>query len=323
MVLRVIMGYFVLVSLLSNSVFAQSFSTFNRVPSIYEGTSSKWNYCLGVRKYINSFTSYQFPNPFFSGQDPLSRLEFPIDQWFMGLTAKYDTRWWGLTGEIWINLNRESSQKMQDSDWDDETIPSQKTIFSESGCRLDRGTLTDVGLAVHPLSVMNVSCSPVMGYRYQQFNFTTHDGEQFMLGDTPMALPGDGIEFRQKFNHFYFGAVFSTAFYPGGCNMPKITCDFQGDYALISARNEDLHLLREGNRVTAETTRGHCWHFGASLTLSETGPFAAKIQADFKRLITYGNHELSNDMFSFRFSFDGSRVWSDQIALTALGVVQF
>jgi hypothetical protein len=324
MVLRVTVVWFVLVCLWFNVAFAQSFSTLNQAPSICEGTySPRWNYSLGIRKYINSFTSYQFPNPFPPGQDPLSRLEFPIDQWFMGLSAKYDTPWWALTGEIWFNVSRESSQKMQDSDWDDESNPSQKTIFSESDCRLDQATLIDVGLALYPLYAMGSSCRPVMGYRYQKFAFTTHDGEQTVFGDGSMPLPGDGIGFSQKFNHFYFGALLSTVFYLGGCNTSKVTCDLQGDYALINARNEDLHLLREGNRVTTETTRGHCWHFGASATLADSGPFSAKIEADFKRLMTCGNHELTNDMFSFRFSFDGSTVWSDQAAVTAVGVLRF
>lgn len=37
---------------------------------------------LGVRRYINSFTSYQFPDPQQPGLDPLSRLEWPWEQTF-------------------------------------------------------------------------------------------------------------------------------------------------------------------------------------------------------------------------------------------------
>ncbi|MDQ1240100.1 MAG: hypothetical protein QG577_2286, partial [Thermodesulfobacteriota bacterium] len=37
---------------------------------------------VGVRKYFNSFTSWQFPNRFPPNQDPYSRLEWPWDQTF-------------------------------------------------------------------------------------------------------------------------------------------------------------------------------------------------------------------------------------------------
>ena len=73
------------------------------------------HYSLGIQKFINSFTSYQFPNPFPPEQDPLSRLEFPLDQWFLGIFSGFSAQSWVLSGELWVNLNRESRKHMQDS----------------------------------------------------------------------------------------------------------------------------------------------------------------------------------------------------------------
>ena len=72
---------------------------------------------MGVRKLINSFTSYQFPNPYPPNQDPLSRLEFPLDQWFVGMRGLYSRKWAALLAEAWTNVSQESALQMQDSDW--------------------------------------------------------------------------------------------------------------------------------------------------------------------------------------------------------------
>jgi outer membrane protease len=283
---------------------------------------------MGIRKFINSFTSYQFANPFPPFQDPLSRLEFPIDQWFLGLTTKYGARSWSVQAQGWINVNRESGLKMQDSDWDDDANPSQKTIFSESACRLNQGLLFDTYLAVNIPWQRFRNVRPVVGYRYQYFVFTTHDGAQAALGgsleDQILALPGDGIDFKQKFNHVYFGGVIRTSFEAGYMySLPRVDFECQVDYALVSAKNEDSHLLRAGDRLTVENTKGHCWHAMVAIGFMRRGVVSARIEADFKRLMTDGDHQLSNNLFNLNFSFDGSRVWSDQASISALGQLVF
>ncbi|MBI5569946.1 MAG: omptin family outer membrane protease [Desulfomonile tiedjei] len=277
-------------------------------------------YAPGIRKFFNSFTSYQFPNPFSPGQDPLSRLEFPIDQWFAGLQAGCESRYWALDGQVWVNATRESAKRMQDSDWDDETLPFQKTIFSESHCRLNRGLLGDIKVAfATPLDgIINFgNLWPVVGYRYQQFYFTTHDGEQTELGGSSGSLEGDGIDFEQTFHQLYLGArakcsldSLLSAWLPA-----EATLEAQFDYALVRGKNEDLHLLREGDRLTTERTSGHCWHGSAALVIAAPNNMLARIEADFKRSMTNGAHQLTNSVFDIDFSFSGSRVWSDQLSL--------
>ena len=282
-------------------------------------------YSLGVQKFINSFSSYQFPNPFPPEQDPLSRLEFPIDQWFMGIFSGISSPSWTASGQLWVNLNREGSLLMQDSDWDDESRPFQKTIFSESQCRLNRGVLIDVGLSLSVPFTGSTGIRPVLGGRYQYFSFTTHDGAQTELNGTTMDLPGEGIDFEQTFYHLYLGGTFSRAIFLRGiaASMPPVVMGAQVDYALVRAKNEDLHFLREGNRITEENTRGHCWHVAAWLDLFLRNSFKAKVVADFKRVITDGGHRLTNSIFGLDFSFDGSRVWSDQATISAIGEVTF
>jgi hypothetical protein len=279
---------------------------------------------VGFKKFFNSFTSYQFPNPFAPAEDPLSRLEFPIDQWFFGLKQEYAARCWSCFCEGWINMSRESGLKMQDSDWDDELMPSQKTIFSESDCRLNRGLILEAGVNLPMPFGWGRSLRPVTGWRYQHFFFTTHDGYQAVLGDGGMDLPGDGIEFKQTFNQWYFGARFTTGgdlAALGGGFLPRVDLDLQFDYGLVTGNNEDHHLLREGSRLTTEDTRGYCWHACAILGLARGNTFNARLEADFKRIVTKGDHRLTNH--GVDFSFDGSKVWSDQTSLTCFAEFVF
>ncbi|MFH0822970.1 MAG: omptin family outer membrane protease [Pseudomonadota bacterium] len=281
---------------------------------------------MNMRKYLNSFTSYEFPNPYAPNQDPLSRLEFPIDQWFAGLTAAYKASWWTLEASGWMNVNRDSKAAMQDSDWDDELDPSQKTIFSESKSRLDKGFLCDVGLSiVTPLSGPTFSIRPVLGMRHQYFAFTTYDGTQYDIEGATDELPGDGIQFKQTFLHYYAGAAVGAVLNFGGSYtaLPPLYVSLQGDYAKVSGRNEDLHLLRLGNRTTTENTEGYCWHIGCKAESGRFGSTRLGLLADFTRISTKGTHELQNGDFGIQLSFDGARVWSDQASLSGYAEFRF
>lgn len=280
-------------------------------------------YALGFKKYFNSFTSYQFPNPFPPSQDPLSRLEFPIDQWFFGSRYTYEAPHWTVFFDSYVNLNRDAVAMMQDSDWEDENQPFQKSVFSESKCRLNRSWILDLGLNLHPDWAIFRDVSPITGFRYQYFYFTTHDGYQTSLDGHDADLPGDGIDFEQTFYHWYVGGVLSTTINTSGLwrTIPQTSLTCQVDYALATAKNEDLHLLRLGERITRDNTSGHCWHFNATLGMNIRDNMKAKLDADFKRMVTHGDHELSNSFYNIYFSFGGAKVWSDQFSLT--GLVEF
>lgn len=292
-------------------------SLFNGIAPASDLPTFRQSVCLS--KYINSFTSYQFPNPFPPGQDPLSRLEFPIDQWFAGLLVEHRAPWWTLGAQAWVNLSRDAASRMQDSDWDDETNTSQKTIFSESKCRLNKGSLCDVYLVLGPPGRSVFSVRPIIGYRYQYFLFTTHDGYQAEILAGATDLPGDGIEFEQIFSHLYGGAIFGTQinldFIMPRLSTVRVSC--QVDFAIVRALNEDLHLLREGERITTENTKGHCWHAALGIGVRAGDTASLWIAGDFKRIMTDGSHRLMNRLFGVDFSFNGSRVWSDQASLSA------
>jgi hypothetical protein len=282
-------------------------------------------YAAGLKRYVNSFTSYQFPNPFSPQQDPLSRLEFPMDQWFGGLSVGYWAPSWRMSRQGWMNINREGGLKMQDSDWEDPTAPNQKTVFSESRCRLNRGCEVDFAIdTATPLEKL-LPVRPIFGYRYDNFTFTTHDGLQTSLDGDSADLPGDGIDFKQTYHQYYVGVVYRSLMDSRGtvAGLPAFDVELQADYAVVAAKNEDLHLLRAGERITVEQTSGHCWHGAVRATAAVSAGVRAGVAFDFKRLLTNGSHQLTNPLFSLDFSFSGSKVWSDQAAISGYLEMRF
>ena len=294
-------------------------------PDVGSINSSQYFSGIYISKYFSSFTSYQFRNPFPPYQDPLSRLEFPIDQWFVGLESGYRSSSLSFRCQVCTNISRDSSLKMQDSDWDDETMPFQKTIFSESKCRLNSSLLADVRAGIpNPLG-LSWKIGPVLGARYEHFDFTTHDGKQMDLTGNVIDLPGDGIDFEQVFRHFYFGVAVEGMLHAERLVewAPPIHMTIDLDYGLVKALNEDLHLLRMGERITTENTEGHCWHAAVTAAVSLRDRLRAKLQGEFKRILTTGDHRLTNPLFSIDFSFGGSQAWSEQVSLTGTLEVPF
>lgn len=285
----------------------------------------KYDWIFGIKKFWNSFTSYQFPNPYPPNQDPLSRLEFPIDQWFATAGVKYIAPHWAIMVKASHNISRHSDMKMQDSDWEDDTRPFQKTIFSESDCTLDKGLLLDTKVLFDPPIFRTSVIKGVIGYRFQEFHFTTHDGTQLTLNGFVTPIDGDGIEFTQKFLHVYFGGQFDYRINRiFRRNIPSpIYGTILADYAIVDALNEDLHLLRMGERITREDTIGHCWRIGLIGAMNISQRLKVEMEADFKRIITHGDHKLMNAPLGVYFSFDGSEVWSDQFQISANGVFTF
>jgi hypothetical protein len=151
-----------------------------------------------IAKMFDSFTSYEFGNPDPELPSPVSRLEFPLDQWWGGFKVGLRSPFMSLNGEVLINLTSDSRPLFQDSDWlqqgerwyllypllwiEDWGPGNQKNIFSESECRLNPSYTWEISCDINLLglagTLTNFEFGPVFGYRHQWFSFTAHDGHQ-------------------------------------------------------------------------------------------------------------------------------------------------
>jgi len=294
---------------------------------------NSFSIALGVRRYINSFTSYQFPDPDMPQSDPLSRLEWPWEQTVGVVKLGYALSGLELKFDAAATLFLPSFLKAQDSDWEDPNNPSQKTTFSEGKAKPRMWTF-DGCVAFNMPSVPIVKA--VLGYRAQQFSFTYADVLQGSIWDEdtqtyrPVTvldfLPGPSIEFTEYYKHWYGGGILSTSldlgFVAQGLASRQLMLKFQADYAYVKANNLDFHILRTpGPRFTAETTTGASWHLNLTTELRCGRMLAFSIEGDFMRICTKGSHHLTEP--GQDRSWDGAKAWSEQKYVAASAILVF
>jgi len=275
---------------------------------------------LGVKiKYFdNSHTSYEFGNPFSPYQAPLSRLEFPLDSWWGGVELRLSYPRFSIGGEVLTNALGDAHGRMKDSDWDDNDAPDRKTIYSESGCRMEPSYMARFDMDLEISDWLGLpqwfSLRPVVGFRYQNFHMVTHDGIQYepFSGKPPASLPGKGIRFKQTYWQ-YFTGIRSSVDIGQFANISSLKFLVQFDWAYVEGSNEDNHLLRAGRRFTYEDTFGYAWHASAGLKKGLTKNLFLSFDVDYLQITTTGSHRLVNEAFNMDFGFShGVKVWSEQ-----------
>lgn len=290
----------------SNIIYGSVYSTFNNNHDSYIS--------LGMRKYINSFTSYQFLNPEVPSTDPLSRLEWPWEQTYGVVKAGVKLKGIQVNFEGASTLLTYSGLLAQDSDWTDDSLPDQKTIFSDAHAR-PRGWTFDASFGFDlPL---NEKIRWIIGYRAQQFRFTYTDLNQRQLYEPwdNGIEPGEIIQFTQDYKHYYCGGVIGSELYMGNFSAlmegTYLAVRFLGDIGYVTANNVDYHVLRSpGPRHTYEATDGLSWRLNMAADLRLNQRFVLGVAGEFMRITSVGSHRWTEP--SVDETWDGARVWSDQ-----------
>lgn len=269
---------------------------------------------------LGSHTSYEFGSPYFPYQSPVSRLEFPLDSWWIGgkMRASFDR--FSIGAEALTNMSTEADGHMQDSDWGDNR---QLEIYSESEMHMSRSWIvnTDVDLKISDLVGLPtwLDLRPLAGFRWQNFQLTAHDGLQTYpdRSSPPDHFFGDAIGFEQSYWQYYFGARAALDF-GKPFRLKCLNALLQLDYGYVEGQNTDHHLLR-GRRYTLEETTGDALHGSVGLTAGLTERLSLSLDADFLRISTSGTHRWLELDYGVDQSWDhGVKVWSEQnrISLT-------
>lgn len=275
-----------------------------------------------LKYFFRSHTSYEFGNPFPPFQEPLSRLEFPINTWWGGLEMKLNLSRFSFGLEGITNVTQNAHGKFEDSDWDDENRPYEKTIYSQSEMRVAPSYMVrldaDVDVSDWLRLPKGLSIRPVAGFRWQKFNLVSHDGTQWDLtGFAPeYALPGEGIRFKQEYWQYFIGlrSILDLSYATG---LKSLVLLMQADWAYVEGKNEDHHLLRQGRRFTYESTYGEAWHASIGLKKDLGTNFRIGLDADYLAIKTTGKHRLVNADFNIDMDVsNGVRTWSDQASVS-------
>lgn len=293
-----------------------------------------WYAAPTVKRLFRSHTSYEFGNPLDRRISPLSRLEFPLNSWWGGVRLGARGPKVGFDLELLAALpGQDDVGAMRDSDWEDGDRPKVKTVYSESQTRLRDSLNLDAKAAISLRENLSLPAwldlRPLIGVRWQRFNFVTHDGWQQQL-EAGLAwgayqpLPGDGISFQQQYIHAYAGLLLSADLARLGLAHLGLgrpgqgwEVSLQGDLAQVWGQNRDHHLLREGFRITQESTEGWAWHTALCLRAPLWSWGSLALTGDYLFITTTGDHTLTNDPQDLYYNFDyGVKVWSQQMGLS-------
>jgi outer membrane protease len=295
-----------------------------RAEDSVEAPNDPWSVDFRFRNYFSSHTSYEFGNPLPPNQEPLSRLEFPLNSWWAGVEVRRRFSRFSVGLEAMRNVSGEASGRMKDSDWEDENQPGLLTTYSASRERIAPSYTVrgDVDLKVSDGVGLpsGFDLRPVLGFRWQHFSFVTHDGLQSYPAPEadrpPDPLPGDGIGFKQTYWHAFLGVKLAYEWEsPPYVSMLGVRMQLDGAY--VTGDNVDHHLLRDGQRFTYENTQGTGWHASLGLDVGLTPQLTGTIDMDYLRLSTTGSHRLVNSLFDVDLTFNnGVKVRSRQASLT-------
>ncbi len=324
--------FFVIIALLTVSTSQAQF--FPALPNLMNGDSivgpCKSYGAFGLRKYINSFTSYQFPGAPPSIFDPVSRLEWPWEQLF------YVARLGGGCGCVQINLELAgtldtfTNLKAQDSDWIYLADTDQKSIFSQGQAK-PRGWTLDTSLSCAVPGMRFVRA--IGGFRAQNWGFTYTDVTQSVafspfgpvLGPTTFG-GGPGIEFTEAYKIWYGGGIiilpFDLGFLSSRLSSYQLFISGQGDYGYTTGKNFDFHIRRvPAPRYTWEDTSGGAWHVNLTLGCRANNRVAFTAEGDLIGIRTRGKHNWTQP--GTNRNWDGAQVWSEQKYLTFAGILSF
>lgn len=286
----------------------------------HAGENGNWSLGVVAKRYAGSHNSYEFGNPEPPYQAPLSRLEFPVNAWFgvMSIAGSFDR--FSVSGEVLHNISGSSSGVFKDSDWTgDKVSPSIKDVYSEASMRIEPSYMARLDMDMRVGDWIGtpewMDIRPLVGVRWQDLNFVAHDGVQTYPADPGSnadPYPGDAIRFNQTYWQYFLGA---RMLYDLGrhVDLPGLQLNGQLDWAYVKGNNSDHHLLRPGERMTYEDTRGDAWHAIIGLSAPLSKDMSAGLSFEYLRIRSSGTHRWTDSQAGADMSWDhGVKVWSDQ-----------
>lgn len=278
-----------------------------------------WEFNAEIKRYLTSHTSYEFGSPEAPFTKPLSRLEFPVNTWWLNLDLRRTSPRWSVGGRAGLSLNRNSNQWMEDSDWGPSGSVNALTNYSRNYCDIRNAFLfrgdVDVNISDWLRLPSAWEIRPLFAFQFQRFKAVAHDGVQWNYDkDTSEPLDGDAISFRQDWYTYMIGLRGS---YSKNLNK-NVTIKLRGeaDWGPAVGYNEDHHLLR-GNRFTYEKTSGQALYFSTGLDMTVSKTITMGVGIDYLQIRTSGIHrwwdtaEAADQCWS-----DGVKAWSDQFGLS-------
>jgi len=292
-----------------------------------------WEFGLGVQYFLMSHTSYQFANSGPSFQNPLSKLQFPLNTWWLESELRRTCPRWSIGVRAGVSVAKNVDGRFKDSDWLNPANGSMLTTYSESAMRSENSYLIRADADVNISDWLGLPPSfeirPLFAFEFQRLNLMAHDGVQWEVGSydvdgsgirddyaSVQALAGNTIHFRQDYYMYQIGV---RGVYDG-FNIGKyikIKVKGEADWGPVIGYNEDNHLLRD--LLGYIRSSGNSLYFSTGLEMVFAKTITAGISMDYQYIRTTGilhDRDLGHGGVE-AWNDESVKVWSDQTSITA------
>ena len=290
-----------------------------------------WVFDFGLQDFLMSHTSYQFGNSGTPFQKPISKLEFPLNTWWLESELRRTCPRWSVGVRAGLSVAGNTNERFKDSDWLRDT--EMLTTYSESAMREENSYLfradADVNISDWLRLPPGLEIRPLFAFEFQRLNLMAHDGVQWEVGSYPygeagsldgyssaQALAGNSIHFRQDYYMYQIGL---RGVYDGFKIGKYITIKTKGeaDWGPVIGYSEDNHLLRDLFGYIRST--GNSFYFSTGLDMVFAKTITAGVSMDYLCIRSFGTQHDRDLGHGGVESWEdyGVRVWSDQTSLTA------
>jgi len=292
-------------------------------------TVQNWEFKLDSKYFFASQTTYEFGAPESNDGKPLSRLEFPINNLWMGAELRRNFSRYSVGVRAISSVMRNTRGRMKDSDWEDSDNREIRTTFSTSSNRMEYGLIAGGDIDFKISDRLNLPPSldvrPLIGFQWQRLAFMTHDGTQYNYWPPPEIdthLPGNTLQFRQDYWQYILGLRGS---WDMGRSLKlrglKLLAEVNGSY--VTGFNKDHHLLR-GDRFSFDTTSGWGAYVSLGAQAQLTKNTALETGIDYQAIRTIGKHHLVDKSADIDETWsDAVKAWSDQIGIKLNFIYKF
>lgn len=295
--------------------------------------TKNWVFDFGLQDFLMSHTSYQFGNSSAPYQKPISKLEFPMNTWWLECELRRTCPRWSVGCRAGMSVAKNVDGRFKDSDWLNPSNTSMLTTYSESAMRSENSYLiradTDVNISDWLGLPPGFEIRPLFAFEFQRLDLMAHDGIQWEIGSynndeahaldgymTAQALAGNSIHFRQDYYMYQIGL---KGIYDGIKIGKYITVKVRGeaDWGPVLGYSEDNHLLR--NLFGYIRSTGNSFYFLSGVDMVFAKTITAGISMDYLCIRSYGiqhDRDLGHGGVEAWDDF-GVKVWSDQTSITA------
>ena len=290
-----------------------------------------WTFDIGMQRFLMSHTSYEIGTPDYS---PLSRLQFPVDTWWLDFRLRRTCPRWSVGFRSGFSVDRTVNERFKDSDWERDATPQMLTTYSKSAMREEQGYLfrgdVDVNVSDWLKLPKGAEIRPLFAFQFQRFVMMAHDGTQWSNGDygdpdamgldgqlNASVMNGNSIHFRQDYWLYMIGLR-------GSYEIPQVFKNIalklsgEAEWGPALGYNEDHHLQRTGALYGFIKSSGNALYFSTGVDMVISKSFSVGVLIDYLWIRTDGVLHHSNvPLKQDSTSSDGMRSWSDQTSLIA------